>query len=103
MIKTSLLAVIVGVLGFTGWYIYHSTQTADRLYYLASNLKREVKIAKKPTVAVSQAATVTYDHGTLVPADSQAKAKSLDYYCPSWDHQPGRITPDFCTAIDPLK
>lgn len=104
MVKALLLAVIIGVLGFTGWYIYHSTKTADRLYYLTSNLKRDVKIIKRPAAATAgSTAPATYGGGILVPADSQAKARALDYYCPSWDSQPGRMTPDFCTAIDPLK
>lgn len=103
MYKHLLIIIIVGLLGFTGWYVYHSAKTADRIYYLASNLKQAIKIVKKGTITTSATVpvtTATYDHGTPVPADSQARAKAADYYCPSWDPQPGRMMPDICSPLD---
>lgn len=99
-----MLAVIVALVGFTGWYVYHSTKAADKMYYLSASLKQDINFTKKAAVtSPGSSLPVTYDHGVLVPADSQVKAKSLDYYCPSWDGQPGHMTPDFCTVLDPVK
>lgn len=42
----------------------------------------------------------TYNNGTPVPDDSQARAKTAGYYCPSWDAKPGEFTPNFCASLD---
>ena len=43
---------------------------------------------------------VTYAGGRSVPARSQAEAKRVGYYCPSWDPVPGEVSPYYCMSID---
>jgi cytoskeletal protein RodZ len=43
---------------------------------------------------------VTYEHGKVVPTDSQARAKAASYYCPSWDAAPGSYSTDECVTLD---
>ena len=38
--------------------------------------------------------------GEPVPAESQAEARRLGYYCPSWDAKPGQVAPDICLKLD---
>src|ERR1700759_4494831 len=37
IIETLLILVAVGILGFTGWYVYHPKQTSDKNYSAAAN------------------------------------------------------------------
>ena len=37
--------------------------------------------------------------GEIVPSKWIDKAKSLGYYCPSWDAKPGQIVSDICYKL----
>jgi len=37
IVEALLILVVVGILGFTGWYVYHAKQTSDKSYSAASN------------------------------------------------------------------
>jgi hypothetical protein len=39
-------------------------------------------------------------NGQTVPYRYAEKAKSLGYYCPSWDAKPGEIAPTICYKLD---
>ncbi|HET9721841.1 MAG TPA: hypothetical protein VFP32_02315 [Candidatus Saccharimonadales bacterium] len=38
--------------------------------------------------------------GQPVPAAWQTKARSLGYYCPSWNVKPGQLPSDVCMPLD---
>lgn len=38
--------------------------------------------------------------GLAVPAALQARAKSLGYYCPSWNSAPGEASSGLCLPLD---
>ena len=38
--------------------------------------------------------------GQPVPASSQAKAKKLGYYCPSWESKSGNVASTVCIVLD---
>lgn len=47
-----LILVVIGILGFTGWFVYHAKQTSDKNYSAAS---QTVPTYKKKTDAISTA------------------------------------------------
>lgn len=94
-IEGLLIVVIVGIIGFSGWYVYSADKNANQAYNSVSNSQPMHSSPKKPT-----AGGVTYENGKLVPADSQARAKEAGYYCPSWDAKPGAASADFCVTLD---
>ena len=63
------------------------------IFYLNRGLAKETVINSQPA-ASSPACTIKG-----VPASLCVKAKSLGYYCPSWDARPGQIVPDYCYKV----
>lgn len=49
IVETLLVLVVVGILGFTGWYVYHSKQVSDKT--LSSDTSVTPKYKKKPIAA----------------------------------------------------
>jgi hypothetical protein len=67
--------------------------------------------SKRPTITQQQPATHSQTNipatnkpvtagGKPIPADSAERAKSLGYYCPSWDAQAGAVTSSVCIKLD---
>jgi hypothetical protein len=78
------LIIILIVVAFGVWIVYNN-------YNLSKTGKSSAATTSSP---------VTYDGGKAIPADSQARAKSAGYYCPSWDATPGKLSALFCVKLD---
>lgn len=55
-VEALLILIIVGILGFTGWYVYHAKQTSNKDYSAAANStvpSYKKKTATKPTATVA--------------------------------------------------
>ncbi len=57
VIESLLILVVVGILGFTGWYVYHSQQAASKNYSAAGNSMAPTY--KKRTPAKSGATSIS--------------------------------------------
>jgi len=57
-IETILVIVIVGAIGFVGWYVYHSKQNSDAVLNTASTVSASTT-GKKATTSSSQPAAGT--------------------------------------------
>ncbi|HUB93432.1 MAG TPA: hypothetical protein VMB52_02925 [Verrucomicrobiae bacterium] len=68
VVELLLILVVVGILGFTGWYVYHAEQTSDKDYSAATNstvptFKRRLS---NPTIATGPSQGLdTYTNPTL--------------------------------------
>lgn len=55
IVEALLILVVIGILGFTGWYIYHAKQASDKNYAVAANTT--IPTYKKKTSTANTAAT----------------------------------------------
>jgi len=55
VVEVLLIVVIIGILGFTGWFVYHSKQAADKNLTVSNSTvptyKKQVKATTSPTVS----------------------------------------------------
>jgi len=55
-IEAVLILVVVAILGFTGWFVWHAKQSTDKSLDAANNSEQaSISIKKKPTVSKPQA------------------------------------------------
>ena len=102
MIKNLLIALIIAMLGFTGWYVYHSRSVANRLLDDSANLTRSVKLAPKnlSQTTATAASQASYNSGTPVPAALQTQALPAHNSCLPRHPKPGQMSPFICVGID---
>lgn len=76
-IEILLLVVIVGALGFTGWYVWHSKQQADSTYANTAKSARSSSLTTKKSTLVTPRASPTYltikEWGVKLPLDNDDK------------------------------
>jgi hypothetical protein len=68
-------------------------------YLLANHSTTTPKSAANLTVKSAPSTQLYTTGGVLVPKELQAKARSLGYYCPSWDASSGQSSPDICVPL----
>ncbi|HSX30505.1 MAG TPA: hypothetical protein VLE99_01165 [Candidatus Saccharimonadales bacterium] len=59
IVEALLILVVVGILGFTGWYVYHAKQASDKTYSATSN--SETSSTTKQAKALHGTKTVSLD------------------------------------------
>jgi Tfp pilus assembly protein PilV len=61
VVEALLILVVVGILGFTGWYVYHAKQTSDKNYSAASESTVPTYKKKATTNNASTSKVVSLD------------------------------------------
>ena len=84
----NIAALLVAAL-LTFHYLHKPQSTAQTKPALQTQIKVPTKTSQPLTA-----------DGNPIPADSQARAKSTGYYCPSWDTPPGSIASTICVPVD---
>lgn len=77
-IETALILLIVAIVAGTGYYVWHSQQTATKTLNTAQS-DSATAAAKKPTATATKELTINQLHIQITPP---ARAADLDYY---WD------------------
>jgi hypothetical protein len=84
IVETLLILVVVGILGFTGWYIYHTKQVSNKDYAAAANTSTPTYKKKATTSTKSQTTSSTTttssqsQSGYLVISQWDVKVKMSD-------------------------
>ena len=60
IIEALLILAIIGILGFTGWYVYHVRQASDRDYAATANSTVPTRTSTKTSAVTSYAGWKTY-------------------------------------------
>ena len=91
MTKGPFIIVILVIILITTWFIYRANDSSTK-----TSKTPLIAQTKTPASGSQPNREVTYDHGIVVPTDSQNRAKATGYYCPSWD---GALE-DICVTLD---
>jgi Tfp pilus assembly protein PilV len=68
IVEALLILVVLGLLGFTGWFVYHAKQSSDKSYSTAAN-----------SVSSSTTKQAKAQHGTKVVSLDETYAKYINY------------------------
>lgn len=83
-IEAVLIVVVLGIIGFTGWFVYHSKQAADKSLTAAGNSTPQVAQNKPVTPKTDTVTSISTKSGVVLkyPQSWQAKetADSTDGY-----------------------
>ena len=92
LLSTVLVIVIILEAILYGSIYYNAVQAHKKT---PAHTTTKVVTTTKPTYATPLKAG-TY----VVPVQWQSRARSVGYYCPSWNSTPGQIAPDICLPLN---
>jgi hypothetical protein len=91
IVESLLVLVVIGILGFTGWYVYHAKQTSDKNYSAAASTT--VPTYKKNPYAGWKTASLQYEKVSFkYPSSWQLSNTSKDEQVTGGTATPGADT-----------